>query len=225
MVLRAVVLLAAALLAPSEPCRLIEVGTFHGDEISDADAGAWLGLFPEGQGYVWRDAVVEVKAVQDEDSDEPNERTGREVWVRGGAKPVLLLRGRESFKSTQVDAFPEVELRTLAAGDHFRLRIGKREYELNVTNPTRPGDPNMAGCSVRLTSEGVTQVLHTASEEADDPGWELMWAGDLDGDGQLDLYVQLSDHYNVLERILFVSTEAPIGQLVGELATFRTEGD
>ena len=226
MVLRAAVLCAAllsGLTPPSEQHRVIEAGTFHVGEVSDADAGPWLGLFPDGQRYAWRDAVVDVKAVRDDSVDAPDQRTGREVSVRGGS-PLLLARGGEDLRVATVDGFRELELRALHNGDHIKLTLGGQQFLVRVANPRRQGDADMAGSSLELVSNGVTQVLYSAPESAGEPAWEILWAGDLDGDGRLDLYVQLGADYRVSERILFVSTKAASGQLVGEFAVFVTKG-
>lgn len=222
MVLRAAVVCAAVLWGSSPPAeqrRLIEAGTFHPGEITDADAGPWLGLFPEGKGYAWRDVAVDVKAVRDEVVDDADHRTGREVSVRGGGRPVFLVRGGEDLRVASVDGFRELELRALRNGDHIQLTIGNQQFLVRAANPRRRGDADMAGSSLELVSNGITQTLFSAPEDADEPAWEILWAGDLDGDGKLDLYVQLGD-----ERILFVSTKAAPGQLVGKFAVFRAAG-
>ncbi len=227
MVLRAAFLCAAVLSGfapPAERGRLIETGTFRAGEVSDADSGVWLGLFPNEKGYAWRDAVVDVKLVRDEAVDGSNERTGREVTVRDGGRPVFLVRGGEDLRVASVEGFRELEQRALLNGDTIKLAIGNEQFVLRVTNPRRHGDADMAGSSLELASNGVTQVLYSAPEGANEPAWEVLWAGDLDGDGKLDLYLQLGDHYNVAERILFVSTKAAPGQLVGQFAVFRTVG-
>ncbi len=228
MVLRAAVLWTALLWGSSPPAeqhRLIEAGAFHGGEIVDADAGSWLGLFSDGKTYVWRDAVVDVKAVRDEITDDgPDQRTGREASVRGGGRPVFLVRGGEDLRVASVDGFREMEQHPLRNGDRLQFTIGQQRFLLRVINPRRRGDDNMAGSSLELASNGITQTLYSAPEDAAEPGWQVLWAGDLDGDGRLDLYVQLGDHYNVSERILFVSTKAGSGQLVGRFAIFRTVG-
>ena len=204
---------------PAEQRRLIEAGTFHAGEVSDADAGTWLGLFPEGKGYAWRDATVDVETVRDEPVDGPDQRTGREISVRGGGHPVFLVRGGEDLRVSSVDGFRDLEQRSLRNGEQIKLNIGSQQFVLRVANPRRRGDDNMAGSSIELVSNGVTQTLYSAPEDADEPVWEILWAGDLDGDGKLDLYVQLGD-----ERILFVSTQAASGQLVGKFAVFRAAG-
>jgi hypothetical protein len=224
MVLGAAILCAALFAAPAEQHRLIEAGTFHAGEVSDADAGPWLGLFPDGQRYAWRDAIVDVKAVRDDSVDAKDQRTGREVSVRGGANPVFLLRGGEDLRVATVDGYRELELRALHNGDQLKLALGKQEFLLRVSNPHRHGDADMAGSSLELQSNGVTQLLYSAPESANEPAWEILWAGDLDGDGKLDLYLQLGADSSVSERFLFVSTLAVSGQLVDEFAVFRTRG-
>ena len=227
MPLRAAFLCAAVLWGfrpPADEPRLIETGIFHAGEVADADAGAWLGLFPNEKGYAWHDVVVNVKPVRDEAVDKPNQRTGREASVVGGARPVFLVRGGEDLRVASVDGFRELEQRALLNGDTIKLTIGNEQFTLRVTNPRRHADADMAGSSLELASNGVTQMLYSAPEDANEPAWEVLWAGDLDGDGKLDLYLQLGDHYNVAERILFVSTKAAPGQLVGRFAVFRTVG-
>ena len=224
MVLGAAVLCAALFAAPAERPRLIEAGTFHAGEVSEADAGPWLGLFPDGQRYTWRDAVVDVKAVRDDSVDRPDQRTGREVTVRGGASPVFLVRGGEDLRVATVDGFRDLELRALHNGDQLKLTLGNQEFLVRVANARRHGDADMAGSSLELVSNGVTQVLYSAPENANEPVWEILWAGDLDGDGKLDLCVQLGADSSVSERVLFVSTKAASGQLVGEFAVFATKG-
>jgi hypothetical protein len=51
-----------------------------------------------------------------------------------------------------------------------------------------------------------------------------LWAGDLDLDGSLDLLLDTSDHENVTEMRLFLSSAAKHGQLVSEVAKFTRVG-
>ena len=52
----------------------------------------------------------------------------------------------------------------------------------------------------------------------------ILWAGDLDRDGQPDLIMSLSDHYNVMETALLLSSKADKGELIKLVATFRATG-
>ena len=51
-----------------------------------------------------------------------------------------------------------------------------------------------------------------------------IWAGDLDRDGELDLLVDATFHYNVSNWTLWLSSGADSGELVGEVATLTTTG-
>jgi hypothetical protein len=88
-------------------------------------------------------------------------------------------------------------------------------------------------CQLQLSREGRVQSLHGADAARDRHGalvlaseghWALLFAGDLDGDGHTDLLMQLDDHYNVSETVLFLSSAAAAGQLLGEVARFRAVG-
>ena len=47
---------------------------------------------------------------------------------------------------------------------------------------------------------------------------------DVNGDGKIDLLMNLSDHYNVNEMTLLLSLKRPRGSLVEKVAVFRTTG-
>jgi hypothetical protein len=53
---------------------------------------------------------------------------------------------------------------------------------------------------------------------------EVHWAGDIDGDGRLDVLLDTTDHYNVREMPLYLSSAAKHRALVGEAAPFTATG-
>ena len=75
-----------------------------------------------------------------------------------------------------------------------------------------------------LESDGISQTLYEWPHGFSDQHCELIWAGDLDGDGKLDLYIDLSDHYNVMGKTLFLSSKRQPGKLVERIAQFLTVG-
>ncbi|HEX8537065.1 MAG TPA: hypothetical protein VF664_06340, partial [Cystobacter sp.] len=75
----------------------------------------------------------------------------------------------------------------------------------------------------RLTLHGGPEpVVLYEVQETDDGSWELLWAGDLNRDGGLDLVLRTSRHYNVLHLRLFLSGEGKGG--VREAAVFEIMG-
>jgi hypothetical protein len=67
-------------------------------------------------------------------------------------------------------------------------------------------------------------MLYTLDVCGNDPYWYLLWAGDLDRDGKLDLYLSVTQHYDVAERKLFLSSQARRKKLVREVASFEIGG-
>jgi len=56
-------------------------------------------------------------------------------------------------------------------------------------------------------------------------GLRVRWAGDIDGDGQLDFYtIEINDNGQELHR-LYLSSHAKSGSLVGEAASYSVTGD
>src|SRR4029079_15604308 len=99
-----------------------------------------------------------------------------------------------------------------------RLALGGKQYELRLESV----EPSLADAKVMLTYGGRTQVLYSADGFADDPHFDVAWAGDLDGDGKLDLVVNLSRKYSEHPYRLLLSKTAAPGQLVGDAARFDT---
>ena len=73
-----------------------------------------------------------------------------------------------------------------------------------------------------LTDGQQTQVLYSADGFTDEPHYDVVWAGDLDRDGRLDLVVNLHRKYSCHPYRLLLSSFASNGQLVGDAALFET---
>ena len=75
-----------------------------------------------------------------------------------------------------------------------------------------------------LRAEGDLPGTLGEGERTETNEWKLLWAGDLDGDRKLDLYVQVSWHYNIVQHKLFLSSRAGAKRLVREVAEFNISG-
>jgi hypothetical protein len=209
------------------PVAVMEVGSLHGEDarpLALRNGQQWLGLFPSGKSYEWQRVQLHVEAAHDEIVDEGTEAmTGVDASVdHSGQPPLFLLRGMDFLAQTKVFAVSgEVELLN---GKGIPLLLNGTTYHLKVTNSkTKRGEIGI-GSVATLKLGKQTQVLFALSGSASEPIWKLVWAGDLDGDGKLDIYVDMSDHYNVSMKRLFLSSQAPRGKLVTEVAKFRTTG-
>ena len=212
---------------------LIETGKFHRDEITARRGQVWLGLYVNGREAVLRYSKIQVRTVFDDVTDYgADTKTGKGVSVRGPRKPVLLLRpGAGLVPGSVISVFnqrhPNFE-RTLEKVP-VHLQLGKRSYVLKVVSPDKQPSQCREHAFPRnarlvLASGKSSQTLYTLGDCGNEPYWYLVWAGDLDRDGKLDLYVNVTQHYDVSERKLFLSARARKGRLVKEVAAFVTGG-
>jgi hypothetical protein len=75
---------------------------------------------------------------------------------------------------------------------------------------------------VVVTDGHQSQVLYSVDGFADEPHFEIVWAGDLDRDGKLDLIVNLERKYSWHPFRLLLSSKAVGAELVGQAAIFET---
>jgi hypothetical protein len=205
--------------------QLLETGEFHGDEVVAQTGEQWLGLFPNQSGFELLTSVITVEAVYDPivDGDDSSLLTGKKVSVNHHDDPVFLLKGADMLQPGSAVTILS-EKKYFHNGVKANLQIERNEYQLEVVSD----DPEPVGylkdnSKLLLTFGRFKQVLFSLDTQ-NDASWTLLWAGDIDRDGKLDLYMDLSDHYNVSQRRLFLSSQAKAGELVKEVAAFVTVG-
>lgn len=97
------------------------------------------------------------------------------------------------------------------------LRLGGRHYRIDRV---RLGS---TGYRLVLRGRGDQAVLNQAvlyeAQSTDRAAWDVVWAGDLDGDGMLDLLLDASDAESLPELRLFLSKGAD--ELVDEVALLQ----
>lgn len=96
------------------------------------------------------------------------------------------------------------------------VSLGDRQYHVSV----QASDKYLADARVILTQGRRSQTLYSADGFADGPHFFVVWAGDLDQDGNLDLVVNLHRKYSWHPYRLLLSTKAKGLQMVGEAAVF-----
>jgi hypothetical protein len=120
---------------------------------------------------------------------------------------------------------PTVHIRSAGIVNHglldrkpLRVDVGERRYELAL----RGSREDLTDAKVVLSDGRRNQVLYSTDGFVDEPHFDVNWAGDLDGDGQLDLVVNLSRKYSVHPYRLLLSSLASDTELVGDAASFET---
>lgn len=214
-------------------------GEFHGDEPVARDGERWLALRVDGRDAALLATRLRVAPVFDALLDEPDKTSGRAVSSPLDDMHVqAFLRGPGLRAGPVVPAVVEGE-----AGDGlpaWRMAFAGGEYRID-TRCTAGGDRANAAdegaavsCTVTLHhADGRRQTLVRMDgyrdaaallRPGDDAAPALLFAGDLDRDGRLDLVFDTTDHYNLLRPTLFLSSRAAAGELVGQVAQYQSVG-
>jgi hypothetical protein len=210
--------------------RILTAGTFHGCEVKSEETGeTWLGLFRDGAGWTLRGVEIVVRPAVDIYLDRDSDLTGAQVFVPGvGPEPdpedwdfacnldAALDAGQPAFLLQPTEAFP--------AGSRNVLGSGSPDILPGMTVPL--GDSariRASGRALYLEAHGRRQCLGGIYPDSQGETVRLVWAGDLDGDGRVDLVLDDRPHYAISSGYrLFLSGVAPPKALVREVASFTT---
>jgi len=221
---------AAGAAMASEPAasayRLQMPGDFHGDEPVARDGQRWLALRIDAQGRARLErARLRVLAVEDPLSDAPGQTSGRRVQA-AGAEALAFVRGPALrggpvdvalVESLDAPGLPDARL--VFAGETYRLQTDCAAFA--PVAEASPGAVASPRCRVVLRLGRARAVLMEAPATrmrgddgtsytalGDDAMPHLVFAGDLDRDGRLDLLFDTTDHYNLQQPTLFLSSPA-----------------
>ena len=198
------------------------VGVYHSDDAPAADGEQWLALDSAGGAWALVPVTVRTRIVRDEIVDDPDGPfTGVEVRTERSTRrhdawhdpAAVFVRSARLAPGPVQTAF--AGLRSLAPGTELTLALGETTWQL--ASAALAGRPDQA---VLLLDD--VPVVSLPSRDAGNR--ILHWAGDLDGDGALDLVVNASDHYNASVLQLWLSSAADGGAPLGLAATHTATG-
>lgn len=209
--------------------RVLETGQFHGEEVTAKTGEHWLGLRIDGDRSTLLPYTLTIETVHDPLVDEKDQKTGAKVSVDLPLEPRFLVQGGNMLNEGPAKTVYEGGFEDgLTAKQPLSLKLGDVGYELKIIAQGKAEkcetERMLNNGQLILSSGERTQVLYTLEECGNDPTWYVIWAGDLDNDGKLDLYVSVNQHYNVSERKLFLSSLAAEKDLVHQAAEFVISG-
>jgi len=208
-----------------------ETGMYHGDEWQGRPGDQWLGLYATKTGFELRKTLVTIEAVEDAILDGPDEKTGKKISAPDNN--VLFLFQDIPNLNTGVTLTTFNGSHTMGLNASLNLRLSGPTQSMNSywlsTSGTRDGIEGIEGYSFNLiqrdeNGEEIAQTLIELDSAYEDGIPEVLWAGDLDRDGKLDLIADITDHYNVRHIVLYLSSYADDGELVGIAAELRATG-
>ena len=211
---------------------LLLTGTFHQDEVTHASSDDWLALVSTPRGWMLQPVGVVIERDHDPIVDLEGEMTGKRVTAIAVDEPLLLVRGRRLGPGAVTPAMPDAA--DLRLQEPATLRLGGVASTLRYRcNEKVEDEYGFFPCALQLVTGTSVQTLATYSSMRDEHNNLLLagsasptvlWAGDLDHDGRLDLVIDTSWHYNLYAPSLYLSSAAAPGQLVAKVATFSSAG-
>lgn len=203
---------------------------FHGDEVTAKSGETYLALVCKNE----RECVlqpVKLQVTQEYDAivDAENERTGKRVSAVG-VEDVYLLRSNRLQPGIVKPATPSAT-DLLPVSKPQTITLGDTRSILHYRCGSAPDPEGFVDCALVMETGGVTQVLASFPAYSDggkvnplDVEQYVMFAGDLDHDGKLDLVANVSGHWNEWHPALFLSSAAKEGELVGRVAEMVATG-
>jgi hypothetical protein len=213
--------------------RILVAGMHHGGDVGPFDSNDWYGLFPTDSGYSLETVELRSDPCHDYCVDGAGESTAVCISVDQTPKPLVLVQSRRSLRTGLVrtayaertDLVPGVPVHL---GQHNRkvfsiVALG----EVTDEGHRPPGDLLILGYTLKLYRQGPnggSQVLAEFERLAYDGLPNIRWAGDLDGDGLVDLLLDIRNRYGTRHYALYLSSEANAEQLVELVADLRMSG-
>lgn len=218
-----VIALLANRAAAQEPgaIELLLTGTFLGPGPFPSSGQPWLAANRTGSRIVLEEASIEVTEVS-----HPCTGTATRIATTDVNEPLFLVRGSPRFRPGPLETvFDERRFIYPAEGFSLQLESG-RWFGFQAYGSAKPavGGVFVDDYEIRMYQGTRTQTLAEFRRIDWDGPPRLIWAGDLDRDGNLDALLDLSTSYAGNLYVLFISSAAGNGQLVGRVAEFPIAG-
>ena len=211
--------------------RLLLTGYFLPGQAAAKSQQKWLALLKDTSGQeILETVTIRLKGVPaGKHSDVEEEVTAYTSANNRIEKDIFLFRALPELKPGPVEALPVPRLLTPNVPLNLTLKCGAN-YKLIIVCPpsTTKGEYETVIASLVLQKDGLKQTLgkwpieYRKGVMTPDPfnDVRLHWAGDLNGDGCLDLVIDLSHQYCSTIPALFLSSPAGSKSLVSKVAQF-----
>ena len=206
----------------SQAPQLLRPGIFHSNEVSAKTGDTWLGLFRTRHGYKLVNTRLIVTPPKNQLTDKNHEGYGCIVAVQQKVRPLFMVRNLPQLRPGPVPTV--AAMKVLAFGAPVRLRLGPKVYTLDASKYVRKNKAVDYKIVLQCAKVSQTLVVRNNCDLGPQSYLPLLWAGDIDGDGKLDLLIDTTDSYNGWDPTLFLSRGAKSNQLVQLGPSFKQNG-
>lgn len=212
--------------------KLLTTGKFHSDEVwKTASKGKWTGIFKDTEGFYLKETTVKTKRVHDDIVDKTNENTGWEVTTSNKDTNFILIEALPFLADRKIQALA-LSKKIIYPDEEFKVSYLGKEYKIFATGSKKKYDQEIEAYEVRnyklylttnINGRAITQLL-AAQVEFNERMIEILFAGDIDGDGILDFIIDTSNDYNYSTPTLYLSRPADKGKIFKPLGYYVIGG-
>lgn len=211
---------------------LLAGGVFHDDEVKEgSDTKSWFGIFETKEEY--RLAETEIITSRGYDAvldDIGGAKTGWEIETTLKDTCQFLIKKTPSLSERKI---PTVKIpETIQPKKKFKFTFSGINYTLSAEGTLKKQEENseyevLTNYRLYLTAHSKgkdhTELL-VAQDIFDDQMIKILFSGDIDGDGKLDLIIDTSYHYNMGRPTLYLSKEAGEDKIIKPMGMFTFVG-
>jgi len=191
--------------APAASPQLLVPGNHYSGRVNTVTGETWLGLFRSDSGWALETTDVTVVAIPNPCTDTGNQKTGRRVGVSRPDSPLFLVRNAPSLEPGAAQAAVTGVMR-LYPGERREFDLGSPAVRWAIAaygsvpapRPGGAGDYAITEYSLVASRTPWTTWEPLFTFRAPDAGTGLrspptvLWAGDVSGDGNLDVFMDLT---------------------------------
>jgi len=216
---------------------IFENGNRYRESEVDAKPGdSWIGVYSNGDDFVLKN--TKVKEVLNFKAKDPDYEDEVRLKFSSNKNPLFVLKNSSlkpgAIKSLYHRPSPDqiseknLTIKSMAHGYREQFYLNGQTYILRLAaGTTKDGTVvNVLILETEQTRQIVTYNLYYRNDVTRyDQIGDLLWAGDLDNDGELDLYISgFGYEKGGFTSSLYLSSEAEKGKLVKLVAAFETSG-
>ncbi|MDI9863634.1 hypothetical protein QM480_04825 [Flectobacillus sp. DC10W] len=189
-------------------------GTFHEGQVPlDSDKKSWMGIFQTERGIELKKTSISLEKVHDEIIDEqPEAKTGIQINIPQKDICLLLIEAQPYLEDhviapltlPRIEFYPNDVAEFEYLGVKYKLfAVGKKEVSKDDPNQILVTDYTL---TISFTKDGkdYNNVL-IRQPHFDSKIPTIQFAGDIDGDGILDLMLDAATYYNDINSTLYLS--------------------
>ena len=188
---------------------------------------SWYGLFQESEEtFSLKKVKLKVKEIYDHSAEGPKERTEIQIGIKGNSYPIFLIAGVEDLETGNIEG--RNHYNTILAPDRLlEIIYPWGDYSLDSFSAANrmvgeDTEPEFSGYGIKLIHKNTQQLLlEDHYFYGNGPG--LVWSGDLDRDGKLDLLIDCICEGPSTNMALFLSSKADKNELVKLVAIWKWE--